>query len=240
MADSRPRIGVTRWEDVPGERIEDYWERIAEAGGEAVDLQGVDVRISDLDGLVLSGGLDIDPIRYGEVAGHWTKVAEADRDEYEFRLLDAALGADLPVLAICRGSQVLNVAMGGELLQNIESANHRADYKTDGYPSRWHNVRLAPGSRLQRLFDTDEIETNSRHHQGVLPHLVSPGLRATAISPDGIVEALESASHTWVIGVQWHPERREEERPHFAREQRALFADFVRTARIRPQRVKSA
>ncbi len=240
VAESRPRIGVTRWEDIPGERIEDYWERVDEAGGEAVDLQDVDVSIASLDGLILTGGLDIDPKRYGQEPHERTKIAERARDDYEVTLLRAALDADLPVLAICRGSQVLNVAMGGRLLQNVETSNHRADYKSEGYPSRWHSVRLEAGSRLRELYASDEMEVNSRHHQGVLLEMVAPGLTAAALSPDGVVEATESTAHTWVIGVQWHPERVEAEHPHFLREQRALFAAFVGAAKRQPENAPSA
>ena len=240
MPDSRPRIGVTRWEDIPGERIEDYWERVEEAGGDAVDLRGVDISITSLDGLILTGGLDIDPQRYGQEPGEWTKIAESERDEYEIGLVTAAMDADLAVLAICRGSQVLNVAVGGGLLQNIESSNHRADYKTEGYPSRWHDVRLEPGSRLNKLFEADEIQVNSRHHQGVLRETIAPGLRAVGVSPDGIVEAAESEKHRWVVGVQWHPERAETEHPHFAPQQRALFSAFLGAAESQPERVQTA
>jgi putative glutamine amidotransferase len=240
VAASRPRIGVTRWEDIPGERIEDYYERVQEAGGEAIDLRGVAVSISSLDGLILTGGLDIDPQRYGETPGEWTKIAEPERDEYEIGLVTAAIGADLPVLAICRGSQVLNVAMGGSLLQNIESSNHRANYKADGFPSSWHDVRLEPGSRLRDMFGADEMLVNSRHHQGVRVENVAPGLKAVAMSPDGIVEATESESNSWVVGVQWHPERTETEHPHFAPQQKALFSAFVKAAQSQPDHVRTA
>ena len=240
MAKSRPRIGVTRWEDIPGERIEDYWERVEEAGGKAVDLRGVDVSLASLDGLILTGGLDIAPKRYGEEPHERTKKAEGARDDYEVKILEAALDADLLVLAICRGSQVLNVAMGGRLLQNVETSNHRADYKSEGYPSRWHSVRLEAGSHLRELYASDEITVNSRHHQGVLLEMVAPGLKAVATSPDGIVEATESTAHSWVTGVQWHPERTEAEHPYFLREQRALFASFVGAAKRQPESVASA
>ena len=240
MAESRPRIGVTRWEDIPGERIEDYWERVETAAGEPVDLRGKDVSIASLSGLILTGGLDINPDRYGEAPHERTKIAERARDDYEINLVLAALEADLPVLAICRGSQVLNVAMGGRLLQNIETTNHRANYRAEGYPSSWHSVGLEAGSRLRELYASDEIEVNSRHHQGVLPEMVAPGLRAVALSPDGIVEATESSAHTWVTGVQWHPERTEAEHPHFLREQQVLFGAFVGAARTQPERVANA
>ena len=240
MADSRPRIGVTRWEDIPGERIEDYWERVEEAGGQAVDLRGIDVSIASLDGLILTGGLDIDPKRYGEEPQERTKIAERARDDYEVKMLRAALDADLPVLAICRGSQLLNVAMGGRLLQNVETSNHRADYKSEGYPSRWHSVGLEAGSRLRELYASDEITVNSRHHRGVFPNMVAPGLTAVALSPDGVVEATESIAHRWVTGVQWHPERTEVEHPRFLREQRSLFLAFVAAVKSQPESVASA
>ena len=227
MNESRPRIGVTRWEDLPGERIEDYWQRIEEAGGEPLDLRGVETEVSLLDGLVLTGGFDIDPARYGQEPHKRTMCAEPARDAYELDLLHASLAADLPVLAICRGLQLLNVALGGSLLQNIETANHRADYKTEGMPSRWHSVRVVSDSRLYKLLGVEEMEVNSRHHQGVLADMVASGLTAVATSPDGIVEAVESDAHRWVVGVQWHAERPEAEHPDFAKLSRPLFQAFV-------------
>ncbi len=227
MNESRPRIGVTRWEDLPGERIEDYWQRIEEAGGEPLDLRGVETDVSTLDGLVLTGGLDIDPERYEQEPHERTMCAEPARDAYELDLLHASLASDLPVLAICRGLQLLNIALGGSLLQNIETANHRADYKTEGMPSRWHSVRVVSDSRLRKLLGVGEMEVNSRHHQGVLADMVAPGLTAVATSPDGVVEAVESDAHRWVVGVQWHAERPEPEHPDFAKLSRPLFQAFV-------------
>ena len=236
MKEARPRIGVTRWEDVPGERIEYYWQRIDEAGGEPLDLRGVETDVSTLDGLVLTGGLDIDPSRYGQESHPRTKCAETARDAYELDLLHRALAADLPALAICRGVQLLNVALGGSLLQNIETANHRADYRTEGMPSRWHSVRLVSGSRLHELLGVEEMEVNSRHHQGVLAEMVAAGLTAVATSPDGVVEAVESDVHRWVVGVQWHAERLEPEHPDFAKLSRPLFQAFVAAVTRQPTR----
>ncbi len=237
MSVSRPRIGVTRWEDVPGERIEDYWERIEEAGGKALDLRDAKVTVTELNGLVLTGGLDIDPARYFNAPHERTRCAEAARDDYEFGLLQEALAADLPVLAICRGHQVLNVAFGGSLLQNIETSNHRADYKSEGAPSRWHEVTIALGSRLHGAIGAGRVEVNSRHHQGVVADGVAPGLKAVATSPDGIVEALESESHRWVVGVQWHAERPEPEHPQFAPLSQPLFQAFLAAAMRQPEEV---
>ena len=232
MAGRTPRIGVTRWEDVPGEPIEQYWDRVREAGGEPVDLSGPSVEAASLDGLMLSGGLDVAPERYGETPHPRTKRADADRDAFEAALIADMLARDLPVLAICRGSQILNVVVGGGLLQHIDSGEHRADYRSEGYPSRWHSVRLVPGSRLSGLLGADELEVNSRHHQAVLPTKVATDLTAVATSPDGIVEAFESNAHRWVVGVQWHPERLEPEHPGFADRSRRLFEGFVAAAAV--------
>ena len=135
---------------------------------------------------------------------------------------------------------MLNVAAGGRLLQNIESSNHRADYKTEGYPSSWHDVRLEPGSQLHEVFGADEIQVNSRHHQGVLAGMIAPGLRVVGTSPDGVIEAFESNTHGWVVGVQWHPERSEPEHPHIAQQQKALFTAFVGAANREPEPVQTA
>jgi putative glutamine amidotransferase len=154
---------------------------------------------------------------------------DPQRDEFELAVLQQALDADIPVLAICRGHQLLNVALGGTLLQHIEGDGHRA-HKEGDMPSRWHAVQLEP-RRLPAIFGVDEMEVNSRHHQAVLPGMLAPGLRPLAYSADGIVEAVESARHSWVLGVQWHPERPEPEHPGFAERNRALFQALVGAAR---------
>lgn len=221
-----PRIGITRWEDVPGERIEDYRERIEEASGEPVDLHRSGPT-EGLDGLVLTGGYDVDPARYGEERHPKVKFVDPERDAFELALLGPALDRDLPVLAICRGSQLLNVAFGGRLLQHIDGSGHNADYRSEGYPSSWHRVRLEPGGRLREVYGADEIETNSRHHQAVLAETLAPGLRVAGRAEDGVIEAVESEGHQWVTGVQWHPERPERERAGFAAQSRELFGALV-------------
>jgi gamma-glutamyl-gamma-aminobutyrate hydrolase PuuD len=233
-----PRIGVTRWEDVPGEAADRYWSRVVEAGGEVVDLDAssasrVGELAASLDGLVLTGGIDVDPTCYG--AERHVKVKETDpaRDSMELAFLDAALARDVPVLAICRGHQLLNVGFGGALLQHIDSGEHRADYRAEGYPSRWHDLRLESPSRLEAIFG-DAVEINSRHHQAVTRDTLAAGLRPVAWSDDhgrDLVEGVESLQHSWVIGVQWHPERLEPHKPHFAPAQRRLFEAFVAAAR---------
>jgi putative glutamine amidotransferase len=230
MSEERPRIGVTRWETFPGGRIENYWEAVEVAGGEHADLNDPASDLRGLDGLVLTGGVDVDPARYGEAPHPKVKRTDPERDAFELRLLSEALERDLPVFAICRGHQLLNVAFGGTLLQHIEDNSHRAQYEVEGFPSRWHTVRIERGSKLYNVLGHEEITVNSRHHQGVTRDRLAAGLRATATSPDGFVEGIESPRHRWVLGVQWHPERPETEHNVFSAENARLFEALVTEA----------
>jgi putative glutamine amidotransferase len=238
-----PRIGVTRWDDVPDEARDRYWARVREAGGIVVDIdERAAGRIAEivpsLDALVLTGGIDVDPAVYGAAERH-ERVKEVDRgrDEMELAYLDAALVRDIPVLAICRGHEVLNVGFGGALLQHIESGQHRADFRAEGHPSRWHDLTIEPGSRLDAIFGTQSMRINSRHHQAVTPDTLASGLRPIAWSDDDgdtLVEGIESEQHRWVVGVQWHPERPEQHEPAFAPAMRKLFdALIAATERVR-------
>lgn len=224
------RIGVTRWEDVAGEAIERYWQRLRDAGLEPVDLHDGGSSLHGLRGLVLTGGVDIDPSHYGDERHEKVRRTDPDRDEFEIGLLDHALRQDLPVLAICRGHQLVNVALGGSLLQHIESGLHVADYRTEGYPSRSHGVELTPGGRLTEWLGDSRVKVNSRHHQAVTPDRLASGVIATALSDDGLVEAMESATHAWLVGVQWHPERDEPQIAGFAAGGRRLFAELGKAA----------
>lgn len=233
------RIGVTRWDDVPVEARDRYWTRVVEAGGEVVDLNEAAVgRVAEiapsLDALMLTGGIDVDPARYGAERHAKVKETDPNRDALELEYLEGALARDIPVLAICRGHQVLNVGFGGSLLQHIESGEHRADFRTEGYPSRWHDLRIEEGSRLATAMDATHIEINSRHHQAVTTDTLASGLRPVAWAEDhgrDLVEGMESLQHRWVVGVQWHPERPEEQRTAFAPVMRRLFAAFLEAAR---------
>jgi putative glutamine amidotransferase len=221
------RVGLTRWENVQGEQIEAYRRRLLAAGLEPVDLCSPDVPLADCAGLVLTGGVDVDPSLYGESPGHHTQPPLTARDDYELSLLRFALDADLPVLAICRGHQLLNVSLGGSLLQHIESGEH-ASHREPPRLSRSHEVVLSPGTLLARLYDGRErLVVNSRHHQAVTLERLAAGLRAAALSPDGLIEAVESESHAWVVGVQWHPERDDLEIPGFAAAGERLFRAFA-------------
>jgi putative glutamine amidotransferase len=235
----RPRIAITRWEKVPGESIAEYHRRVLEAGGEPLDLCidfvvqreccCVDT-LGGATGLILTGGVDVDPALYGETPHPRVKHTDRSRDEFELVLLRQALVHDLPILAICRGHQLLNVAFGGGLLQHIDGDGHRADYRCEGFPSRWHEVTIREGSRLHAALDAVGALINSRHHQAVTPERLGPRLEVVARSPDGLVEGVESLAHRWVVGVQWHPERLEPQQDGFAQASALLFRELVRQA----------
>jgi putative glutamine amidotransferase len=191
-----------------------YVAAVEAAGGVPIILPpqhgNVDEVLSVIDGLLLSGGGDIRPDRYGDDQVHPTTYGIDDlRDEFEIALVRAAIAGEIPVLCICRGIQVLNVALGGTLVQDI------ADQLTDeihhaqaeiGIPRQdpSHAVQVEPDSRLAAIYGDDRIEANSFHHQALKQ--VSPNLKVVAHSPDGIVEAVEGCGSSWVLGVQWHPE----------------------------------
>ena len=236
----RPTVAVTATRSDAAwvaERVQPYLNAVAAAGGDylllAPDNSGdVDFSLEDsAHGLLLSGGGDIHPRRYGQpLAGSEPDSIDEPRDDLELTLARAALAADLPILAICRGVQVLNVALGGGLVQHVDG--HR-----DQRPNRTlrHDVRVTPGSQLARLLGCDgAIQANSSHHQAIGDSCLAPGLRATARSlpDDHVIEGVESPAHRWVVGVQWHPERVTEPPAVHQR----LFSDFIAAAREEAER----
>jgi putative glutamine amidotransferase len=161
-----------------------------------------------LDGIVLPGGADVAPQEYGEEPIGDLNVVEAPRDRTELTLARWAFADDLPMLGICRGQQVLNVALGGSLWQDLRrqgvtSVEH-SDADGRARTALIHRVRLDPDSRLAQLIDETNIEVNSLHHQAI--KTVAPQLRVTGTSEDGVIEALESDDRRFLIAVQWHPE----------------------------------
>jgi putative glutamine amidotransferase len=189
----------------------EYRQRIDESGGIAVEVSpGANpaAAIDALDGLLIPGGGDVEPARYGEAPHPQTDGVRPELDALEVEWLRLARERAVPVLAICRGHQLVNVAFGGSLHQHIDGDTHRAQ-SGEGNPSRWHSVRIAPGSRLAGLLGAGELLVNSRHHQAVLPERLAPGLQAVAWSPDGLIEGLEPDDGSWLLAVQWHPERAE-------------------------------
>jgi putative glutamine amidotransferase len=221
---------------VPSRAMADYLESVKRAGGEPVELQydrdapGEVVRRSD--GIMLTGGGDVDPSLYGEEPHASFQPSEPGRDEYEVRLVKEAVAANLPIFAICRGMQLLNVALGGTLLQDIPSmvngALHHATPHTEPRYTIAHEVWVANGSRLYQLMkeklEGEICQVNSRHHQAVKD--VAPGWEVTGTAPDGVIEAIEQPGPAFRLAVQWHPE-------NFFRtgEFRPLFEGFIEAAR---------
>lgn len=175
-----------------------------------LDASAVRAVIAATDGLVLTGGEDVDPALYGQPRHERLSTVNRPRDETEIALVLAAREARKPVLAICRGPQLLNVALGGTLIQDIASLvpgalAHEPEGGHDVRDVRTHEVNIEPGSRAAAAVGETRISVNSLHHQSVLDP--APGLRITARAPDGIIEAVESEDDDWwVLAVQWHPE----------------------------------
>jgi len=189
------RAGVTyRFENEVGR----YESALREVGIEPVRISPVDARpLDSLDGLLLTGGTDVNPARYGEQRHPQTEDPDDPLDELEIALLRDALAAGLPVLAICRGMQLFNVVHGGALTQHLNSHDS---------PDGLHNIRVVPNSRLASIIGEGEHAVNSRHHQAVAR--VGGGLMVSARSGDGVIEALERPGHAFAVAVQWHPEDR--------------------------------
>ena len=182
-----------------------YADAMRQAGIEPVLISPQDPRpLAGLQGLLLSGGTDVDPTRYGAAPLGGSDAPDDGRDKLETRLLAEALDADLPVLAICRGMQLFNVHHGGTLVQHLEnSAVHRVRKGDPAQPV--HDVRIEPGSRLAKILGAGLHAVNSRHHQAV--DRIGAGLVVTARStPDGVIEALERGDRRFALAVQWHPE----------------------------------
>ena len=222
----------------PCQKLHDYEESVRRAGGEPWVLDPSANRpeeaIRAAGGLLLAGGGDVSPEIYGAAPHPSYHAAEPGRDEYEIALIRCALDADLPVLAICRGVQVLNVAYGGTLVQDIPSEiagalEHKLDVPPNEPFTLAHEVWLETDSLLARLAgdgnDAESRQVNSRHHQAVKE--LGAGLVAVATAPDGVIEAVEDPTRRFCVGVQWHPE-------NFYRtgEFRSLFEAFVRACKI--------
>ena len=213
-----PVIGLTTYRqqarsgvwDVPASFLPAvYLEGVTRAGGIAVLLppQPVDDGAAEqvigrLDGLILTGGKDVNPAAYGHQPHPATEEPAYERDAWEFALLGAALRRGVPVLGICRGPQVINVALGGTLHQHLPDVVGHSGHRVADATFASHTAQIEPGSRLNRLLG-DDIATRCYHHQGI--DQVGAGLIASARC-DGVIEGIESAGADFVVGVQWHPE----------------------------------
>jgi len=202
------------------EKIGPYADAIRAAGIEPVLFKtgSAPPDLSNVEGLVLTGGTDVDPALYGQAAHPETQEPDRARDEMESRLIREALDRDLPVLAICRGLQILNVVCGGTLLQHICGHEFTGTDKS----AATHEAVLDQGSRLRDLYGATELAVNSRHHQAI--DRPGSGLLITGrAKQDGIAEGLEHPQKRFVLGVQWHPEDQFRRYP----EQKRLFDAFA-------------
>jgi putative glutamine amidotransferase len=186
--------------------------------------------LSHIDGLLLTGsGPDLAPELYGERQRYRFRVMSQRRATFELEMAQLARTADLPVLGICGGMQALNVAFGGSLYQDIDSQRPRPLRHRQSAPATElsHAVKIAPSSLLRRIVKTERLHVNSSHHQSVKE--VAPSLTISALAPDGVIEAIESPSQRFLLGIQWHPEFL------FDRHQRhrLLFEAFLEAARRR-------
>jgi putative glutamine amidotransferase len=239
-----PIIGITgrteqaaRLPSPPLFAVAQVYVRAVELGGGAplivpphLEEAGLRAIFERLDGLLLSGGGDIKPALFGEEDSNLLWQVDEQRDRAELALARWALAERLPLLAICRGIQMLNVAAGGTLVQDISTQvpgalSHSTVFRPLSQIA--HTVEVAAGSRLAGLVGAGEVEVNSAHHQAVKS--VGAGLVVTARAPDGIVEGLEAPAHPFCVGVQWHPEVMAENYP----EMRRLFAGLIEAAQAR-------
>ena len=219
-------IGIT-----PSNRLTDYVESVRRAGGDPRVLStDAPPTLEGLDGVLFTGGGDVDPAHYGDTRHPKTNEPDATRDAFELALAKLALANDTPLLAVCRGLQVVNVAAGGTLTQDIPAqVNQALGHQVDSPPfAIAHEVWVTPGSALARvmqeqLVDGEVLQVNSRHHQAV--DKAAEGFTVSATAPDGVIEAIERPTGHFCIAVQWHPE-------NFWRtgEFRSLFEEFVKAA----------
>ncbi len=204
----RPRIGVSwmRPEDVASH---DLIRAVQDAGGDPVPLLATSASWCDvvpsLRGLVLSGGNAVDPRRYGQVNEGLCRTVIPERDALEFEAFSFCRERGFPILGVCRGHQFVNVSCGGSMLQDLTITT--VEHEAKGECSAYHEIDIVGGTRLAAIAGAGTTVVNSRHHQGLRAEHVGSGLRVSAVAPDGVVEGLEAADGSFLIGMQFHPER---------------------------------
>ena len=211
---NKPIIGVTSHVELDYKHTlsNDYIQAVIQAGGIPVILPiGIDEDVSQIassiDALLLTGGGDIDPTLFGEEPHPKLGTISPGRDQLEPAIIKEMLDADKPILAICRGIQILNIALGGDMYQDIYSQHENELLQHSQKATRYHlahYVKAKEGSLLASVAGTDEFKVNTYHHQSVR-HVPYP-LEVCGVASDGIIEAIESKGHSFVLGVQWHPE----------------------------------
>lgn len=238
---SFPLIGITTYGRDGDNRFylpAPYVDAVRRAGGIPVLLPPGESNpkglFDKLDGLILTGGGDLDPTLYGGRSHPTIYMVDRERDRSEMSLVEQSLESKLPTFGICRGSQMINVALGGTLVE------HLPDLVGDAIPHRLppreptsHPIKLDSGSHLAKILSQIEFSAPSWHHQAV--RRLAPGLRSVAQAPDGTIEAVEYPDHPWLIGVQWHPELAADQEPLHQK----LFDELVKAASERRRKTSS-
>ena len=216
---NKPVIGLTLDHEDPGgyskfawyAMRENYFSAVARAGGLPIALPHEPEQTAEylalIDGLVVTGGnFDVDPALFGAEERHDSVSTKDRRTEFELAITRAAHAADMPALGICGGQQLMNVALGGTLIQHIPDTipNALAHEQPNPRNEAGHAVALTPGTLLYQTTERAEMQVNSAHHQAV--EAAAPGLKINALAPDGVIEGIEDPARRWFIGVQWHPE----------------------------------
>lgn len=226
----RPVIGLTTYLEQAKQGVWDvraaflpqqYFDSVTSSGGVAVLLPpqpapdaAASAVLDGLDGLIFTGGLDVQPELYGQERHPLTDPARADRDAWELALFRGAEERRMPVLAICRGLQLVNVARGGTLHQHLPEALGTERYRIGGGVFATNTVEVAADSRLAEMLGAGGFDVHSYHHQGI--DRLGDGLVVTAATDDGLVQAFESDGEGYLVGVQWHPEENTEDKRLFA------------------------
>jgi putative glutamine amidotransferase len=247
MLQARPRIGLVPDVDLTRNRGVDYrrhlvyaelCDRLHEAGGLPLvlpyppDDEVLEAQLRELDGVLLPGGdFDVDPRRYGQAPHPRLGTIKPDRTDFEIRLCQRARSDGIPLLGICAGLQVLNVARGGSLWQHLpeQRPSELSHVQAHNRKLPSHSVEVAAGTRLAALCGAGPLDVNSTHHQGIQE--LGRDLVAAAVATDGLIEAVEDPAHPFCVGVQWHPETLEQVAE--AHRHRGVFAGLVDAARRR-------
>jgi putative glutamine amidotransferase len=230
-------IGLTLDSEAPGGYAklpwyalrENYCAAVIRAGGLPVLLPhepaAAEAYLDALDGLVVTGGaFDVDPVLFGAEDRHATVTTKDRRTAFEIAMTQRAVGRDLPVLGICGGQQLLNVVLGGTLIQHIpyEVADALVHEQPNPRDEPGHGVVVTPGTLLHRICGTESLQVNSAHHQAAKD--LGPGVTVNAVAPDGVIEGIERADRRFCLGVQWHPEYA------VSSADEAIFGTFVQAA----------
>ncbi len=227
----RPIIGITCKNGEDRSHPTNYIRAVEEYNGTPIILfpDGPEVALGEMDGLLLTGGGDIHPDHFNQAWHPKLLYVDEKRDALEIPLCQEALDADIPVFGVCRGIQIMNVATGGSLYQDIKT-----EYRQDALPHKkvkgkdsQHEIEIEPGSRLSEIIAAHQAVVNSAHHQAL--DEIGEGFVVTARSTDGIIEAIEAPSKQFAIGVQYHPERMTDT-AEFRKHRRKLFETFIRAA----------